>query len=177
MHTNETDSTKIIVNKLSIEGYEYFKLPGYFKHPLGSEPEKFVKVMKQINEMGKAYDLLIDIHGQVIFPSLRDKQLFEPNLQPINRSFPCLFVVYCEELFNWIKKDLDHLWDNEGFLKRLIRRNWTCVVVDSKVSTIISKIGLERKYIEFEVENIEVAIIVLKKWLEIIDKCNHSLTR
>ncbi len=168
-HTNETDSTKIIANKLSIEGYEFFKLQGYFKHPLGSEPEKFVKVMSEVKEKGKTYDLLVDIHGQIYFPSLRHKQLFEPNYQSINTSFSCLFIAYCRGLFNWIKKDVDHLWDKEEFFKRLLRRNWTHVVLDSKGSSIISKLGLERKYIEFEVTNVEVSIIVLKKWLETIN--------
>ena len=68
MHTNETHSIKIIANNLSIEGYECFKLQGYFKHPLGSEPEKFVKMMKEVKEKGKTYDLLIDIHEQIFFP-------------------------------------------------------------------------------------------------------------
>jgi hypothetical protein len=177
MHTNETDSTKIIANELSIEGYKCFKLQGYFKHPLGSEPEKFVKVMNEVKEKGKTYDLLVDIHGQIFFPSLRHKQLFEPNYQSINTSFSCLFIVYCRGLFNWIKKDLDHLWDNERFFKRLLRRNWTHVVFDSKGSSIISKLGLERKYIEFEVANVEASIIVLKKWLETINEDDHKFTQ
>jgi len=106
MHTNESHSTKVVVDALSKEGYECSKLSGYFKHPLGSEPEKFVNSLKEVKEKGKTYDLLIDVHGQVIFPSLKYKRIFEPRLQSINTSFPCLFIVYCEEVFTWFKKEI-----------------------------------------------------------------------
>ncbi len=177
MHTNESNSTKVVVNALSKEGFECDKLSGYFKHPLGSEPEKFVNSLNEVKERGKKYDLLIDIHGSIIFPSIRYKQLSEQKLQISDTLFPCLFIVYCEEVFNRLKKDLDHLWDNESLFQRLLRRNWTRVVLDKINADLIEKVGLKRKYIEYEVEETKVAIIVLKTWLKGIIGSSYSFNQ
>jgi len=174
MHTNESNLTKVVVDALSREGYECYKLSGYFKHPLGSEPEKFVNSLNEVKEKGAKYDLIIDIHGSIIFPSIKYKQLFEQKLYASNALFPCLFIVYCEEVFNLLKKDLDHIWDNETLFKRLLRRNWTRAVLDKINADLIEKLGLERKYIEYEVEDTKVAIIVLKTWLEGINENYYS---
>jgi hypothetical protein len=164
MHVNETGMTGPVADLLKSQGYTVDKLRGYCKKPSIAQVEEFTNAMKEIKDKGSAFDLIVDLHGTLpFFESLEARIYLNPlSFLLYRRRFTPLdlgdFIVFDRDLYNKLRKIL--------FKGLLSFFSGVKIILDEYTAPAVRQMGLEKKYIEFEIGEILYSMRYLPKALQ-----------